>query len=484
MQQSTTGKPEVTPAQPAAHGGATAAADAATASRREVLKFGSAAAVAAAVASWPLASSVYAAGSDGLKYGLVGCGGRGSGAAANAMHASTGNKLVAMADLWPEKVDKAAKGLAEDMPDQVEVPKDKRFSGIDGYKGVLENCDVVILATPPHFRPQQLADALKAGKHVFCEKPVGVDVPGVKKVLALGEEAKRLNLNLVSGLCYRYHDGVRETIEKVHAGEIGDVVALQGMYNTGWLWMNRRQEGWGDMEWQLRNWLYFTWLSGDHIVEQHIHTLDKMLWLMKDVPPSKVTAVGGRTQRTGSEFGQIYDHFATVYEWPQGEGKAAVKAFTQTRQWAESASDTSDFAFGTKGVADIMNHSITGEKAWKRDKKKKMVPMYDNEHIQLVKAIRTGKVLNNTDYMCKATLMGIMGRMAAYTGQTVYWDRAAAEAAGAAGKDTLIVTESTEDLTPPTYDPKAKFPTPPVAVPGKQSAGGPATAPSAAPKDH
>lgn len=473
MQQSPTGKPQVA-AAPSSDTCTPAPAAEATATRRDVLKMSTAAAVAAAAASWPLASAVYAAGPDGIRYGLVGCGGRGSGAAANAMHASTGNKLVAMADLWPEKVDKAAKSLSEDMPDQIDVPKDKRFSGIDGYKGVLENCDVVILATPPHFRPQQLADALKASKHVFCEKPVGVDVPGVKKVLALGEFAKQQNLNLVSGLCYRYHEGVKETIERVHAGEIGDVVALQGMYNTGWLWMNPRQPQWGDMEWQLRNWLYFTWLSGDHIVEQHIHTLDKMLWTMKDVPPSKVTAVGGRTQRTSPEYGSIYDHFSTIYEWDQGDGKVPVKAFTQTRQWAEATADVSDFAYGTKGTADIMNHVITGEKAWKRDRKKKVAPMYDYEHKMLVQAIRTGKTLNNTDYMCKATLMGIMGRMAAYTGQTVYWDRAAAEKFGANGKDVLIVNESTEDFTPPTYDPKAKFPTPPVAVPGKVKAGGPA----------
>jgi predicted dehydrogenase len=480
MQQSSTGTPSATPAQPTNTTLDAASSSPAVSSRRELLKVSTAAAVAAAAASWPLASAVYAAGTDGLRYGLVGCGGRGSGAAANAMHASTGNKLVAMADLWPEKVDKAVKSLSEDLPDQIEVPKEKRFSGIDGYKGVLENCDVVILATPPHFRPMQLADAIKAGKHVFCEKPVGVDVPGVKKVLALGEMAKQKNLNLVSGLCYRYHQGVQETMEKIHAGEIGDVVALQGMYNTGWLWMNPRQAGWGDMEWQLRNWLYFTWLSGDHIVEQHIHTLDKMLWAMKDVPPSKVTAVGGRTQRTSPEYGHIFDHFSTIYEWDQPEGKPSVRAFTQTRQWSETTSDVSDFAFGTKGTADIMSHVITGEKAWKRDRKKKMVPMYDNEHIALVKAIRTGKTLNNTDYMCKATLMGIMGRMAAYTGQTVYWDRAAAEKAGAAGKDVLIVNESTEDLTPPTYDPKAAFPTPPVAVPGKVKPGG---APAAAHKE-
>lgn len=451
--------------KPAA-GSTNTAAPAAEPSRRDFFKMSTVAAVAAATASLPIASSVYAAGNDTLKYGLIGCGGRGSGAAANAMHASSGNKLVAMADLWPEKIDSSIKSLKVDLEEQMDIPKERRFAGIDGYKGVLENADVVILATPPHFRPTHLAAAIQAGKHIFCEKPVGTDVPSVKKVLALGEMAKQKNLNLVSGLCYRYDDAKRDTIQKIHDGAIGDITALQGMYNTGWLWMNPRQPGWGDMEWQLRNWLYFTWLSGDHIVEQHIHTLDKMLWTMKDVPPSRVTAVGGRTQRTSPEYGHIFDHFATVYEWDTAKGP--VRAFCQTRQWVNCAVDVSDWIFGSKGTANLMTHQITGENEWKR--KGKATPMYDAEHIALVKAIRSGKTINNTDYMCKSTLMGIMGRMAAYTGQTVHWDDVAAKTAGAVGKDVLTVMGSTEDLTPPTYDPKASYPTPPVAVPGKKGA--------------
>jgi len=439
-------------------------------SRRDLFKM-TTAAVAAAAITLPIAQTAWAAGGETLKYGLVGCGGRGCGAAANAMHASTGNKLVAMADLWPDKLDQAAKRMSEEMDEQFDVPKDRRFTGIDAYKGLLANCDVVILATPPHFRPMHLAAGIEAGKHIFCEKPVSTDVPGVKKVLALGEMAKQKNLNLVSGLCYRYDEAKQETIQKIHDGAIGDILTLQGMYNTGWLWMNPRKPDWGDMEWQLRNWLYFTWLSGDHIVEQHIHTLDKMLWTMKDVPPSRVTAVGGRTQRISPAYGHIFDHFATVYEWDQPEGKAPVRAFCQTRQWDQCAVDVSDWAFGTKGVANIMQHVITGENAWKRDAKKKITPMYDAEHVALVKAIRTGKTINNTDYMCKSTLMGIMGRMAAYTGQTVHWDQAAAQRADAKGKDVLTVMDSKEDLTPPTYDPKASYPTPPVAVPGGKDVG-------------
>jgi len=416
--------------------------------RRDVLKLSTAAAVAAAASTWPLASAVYAAGTDQLKYGLIGCGGRGSGAAANAMRADSTNKLVAMADLWADKLESSHKNLTAELGQQMDVPKDRQFAGLDAYKAVIEASDVVILATPPHFRPMHLEAAINAGKHIFCEKPVAVDVPGVKKVLALGDKAKEKKLNLVSGLCYRYDVAKKETMEKIHAGAVGDIVALQGMYLTGGLWMNPRQPDWGDMEWQLRNWLYFTWLSGDHIVEQHIHTLDKMLWVMKDVPPARCTGNGGRTVRRDPAFGHIYDHFDTIFEWDTDNGP--VRSFCQTRQWVNCQADVSDWVFGTKGRANLMAHQIWGENAWRR--KGKQPNMYDTEHEVLTKAIKSGEVINNTDYMCKSTLMGIMGRMAAYTGTTVTWDK---------------LMESTEDLTPPTYDPKAKYPTPPVAVPGE-----------------
>ncbi|MDB5295420.1 MAG: oxidoreductase domain protein [Phycisphaerales bacterium] len=395
--QSPTGKSEaVCPTVAAATPTESAPAAAATTSRRDLIKLSTVAAVAAAASSWPLASAVYAAGSDQLKYGLIGCGGRGSGAAANAMRADSTNKLVAIADLWPEKIEASIKGLKEEFGGQMELPAAKQFTGLDAYKGVLENADVVILATPPHFRPAHLKAAIDAGKHVFCEKPVGVDVPGVKKVMDICKVAAEKKLNVVSGLCYRYDVAKQETIKRIHDGAVGDIVALQGMYNTGGLWMNRRQPEWADMEWQLRNWLYFTWLSGDHIVEQHIHTLDKMLWVMKDVPPTRATSNGGRTVRTDPAYGHIYDHFDTIYEWDTDRGP--VRAFCQTRQWVNAAVDVSDWVFGTKGTANLMAHAITGDNAWKR--KGKAANMYDVEHVELAKAIKSGKVINNGDYMC------------------------------------------------------------------------------------
>ena len=431
------------------------------ATRREFMKTSAVVAGAAAgVANFGFPSGVYAQTSDVIKLGLIGSGARGSGAALNALDADPSVKLHAMADMFPDKLEEKHEQLKKEAGPRVDVAKERRFVGWDAYKGVIDACDVVILATPPHFRPMHLAAALAANKHCFVEKPVGVDVPSVKKVMELCELAKQKKLNVVSGLCYRYDEAKREVMSKIHEGAIGDLISLQGMYNTGGLWVAPRQPQWSDMEWQLRNWLYFTWLSGDHIVEQHVHTLDKMLWIMKDQPPMKVTGNGGRTQRTGEEFGHIYDHFDTIFEWNVND--RPVRAFCQTRQWVNVDTDVSDWAFGTKGVADIMNHRITGETKWRRRDSKEN--MYVTEHKFLFNAIRKGETINNGDYMCKATLMGIMGRMAAYTGKTIYWDKAAAKADKKANAPTLM--ENTEDLSPPKYE-FGPLPTPPVAVPGK-----------------
>ena len=206
--------------------------------------------------------------------------------------------------MFPDKANAKLEELkGSEFGERITVKPEHIFSGWDAYKHLIEVVDVVLLATPPHFRPMHLQAVLEAGKHCFCEKPVAVDVPGVKRVMESVKLAKQKNLNLVSGLCYRYDEAKRETIAKIHDGAIGQIINLQGMYNSGPLWMNKRQATWSDMEWQLRNWLYFTWLSGDHIVEQHIHTLDKMMWIMKDVPPLKCTSNGGRTRAPARSTG-------------------------------------------------------------------------------------------------------------------------------------------------------------------------------------
>jgi len=303
--------------------------------------------------------------------------------------------------------------------------------------------DVVLLTTPPHFRPAHLKAAIDAGKHVFCEKPVAVDAPGVRSVLATCEEAKQKNLAVVSGLCWRYHTGKRETLKQVHDGAIGDIVAMQVSYNTGGLWMHPRQPHWSDMEWQLRNWLYFTWLSGDHNVEQHVHSLDKAAWAMHDEPPVRAIGLGGRQVRIQPEFGHIFDHHAVVYEYANG-----VKLFAFCRQQDGCAVDVSDHFLGTKGRCDVMKHRITGENAWRYEGPESN--MYQNEHNELFASIRSGNPINNGLYMTRSSMLAILGRMATYTGQVITWDQA---------------MQSQEDLTPPSYE-FGPLPTPPVAMPG------------------
>jgi predicted dehydrogenase len=413
----------------------------ANASRRDFLK-----AVSAAGAALATLPQVHAAGSDVIRIGLIGCGGRGTGAAGQALNADPNVKLIAMGDVFADHLQSSLSQLRKDetLAGKIDVKDDHCFIGFDAYKQVLATpIDVVLLTTPPHFRPLHLKAAVEAGKHIFAEKPVAVDAPGVRSVMATCAEAKRKKLSLVSGLCYRYENSKRETMKQVHDGAVGEIVALQTSYDTGALWMKPRQPGWSDMEWQLRNWLYFTWLSGDHIVEQHIHSLDKMAWAMQDQNPIRAMGTGGRQVRTGPEYGHIFDHHAVVYEYPHG-----VKLFAYCRQQVGCAHDITDHIMGTKGTCEVMKHTITGEHKWRY--KGPEEDMYQNEHNELFASIRSGKPIYNGDYMTKSTLLAIMGRMATYTGQVITWEMA---------------LNSKEDLTPAKYE-FGSLPVPPVAMPG------------------
>lgn len=426
-------------------------------SRRTFLGSSAAAATAAATlsaAAAPLSSGLWSAGSDLLRVGLVGVGGRGTGAAEQALNADPGTELVALADVFEDSVARGRRQLSrmfnkDGQKPRVTVDDAHCFVGFDGYKQVIESSDVVLLASTPHFRPQHLRACVEAGKHVFCEKPVAVDAPGVRSVLESSEIARQKGLNLVSGLCWRYHPGKRATFEQIHNGTIGEITAMQCSYMTGGVWdpRRRREETKSEMEYQLRNWYYYTWLSGDFNVEQHIHSLDKMMWAMKDEAPVTISGSGGRQVRTDARYGNIFDHFDIVYTWANG-----VKAFARCRHWPNCENEVDDFIFGTKGRVDVMAHTITdlaGKVIWKYDGPDG--DMYQIEHNELFAAIRAGKVINNGDYMSKSTLLAIAGRMAAYTGQRLTWDAA---------------LNSKEDLSPKSYD-WTDNPVPPVAIPGR-----------------
>ena len=331
---------------------------------------------------------------------------------------------------------------------RVDVPAERRFVGFEAYKQVIDNCDVVLLCTSPHFRPLHVEYAVQQGKHMFVEKPVAVDGPGLRRIWEASNTARDKGLTLVSGLCYRYEKKKQETVQRVHDGAIGDIVALECSYNTGGLWHRGRQEGWSDMEWQMRNWLYHVWLSGDHVMEQAIHNLDKILWVMRDELPQSVDASGGRIVRTDPIYGNVYDHFNARFTWEKG-----LKCFFSCRQWSGAKPDVSDHVYGTRGVAHIQTHRIEGENPWrwrKPTEEEFVDDMYQNEHDALFAALREGRTIHNGDYMCKSTLMALMVRMSAYTGQEL---------------SAQQVLESKEDLTPAAYEWGA-LEVGPIALPG------------------
>jgi predicted dehydrogenase len=418
-------------------------------SRRQFLRNSTAAVVTSAMAvNETIARSAYVAGSDTLRVGLIGCGGRGTGAAGEALAADKNVKLTAMGDAFKDRLDGSLAELRkiQSIATKIDVPPERCFVGFDAYKSVIASgVDVVLLAAPPHFRPLHLKAAVDAGKHIFAEKPVAVDAPGVRAVLTTCEEAKRKNLSVVSGLCLRYSQGFQEIIRRIHDGELGDLRTLQANDYRGPIWTKPRQPEWSDMEWQMRNWYYFTWLSGDFNVEQHVHYLDVCAWVMKEEYPVRAVGMGGRQVRTGPEYGNIYDHHSVTYEYANG-----VKLFSNCRQQSGCHNDMTCYVAGSKGTAEISERvpTIMADKQWRYRGPKNNI--YQTEHDELFASIRNGKPINNGEYMAKSTLLAITGRMATYTGKMITWEQA---------------MNSKEDLTPPKYE-WGSIPTPPIAMPG------------------
>lgn len=355
-----------------------------------------------------------------LRVGVVGCGGRGSGAVLNCLEAAPDMEVVALGDLFEDRLN----GLKNDLKKRGEDPKykgkiaisDERcFTGFDNYKKVIDSgVDYVILATPPGFRPAHLRYAVEKGKHVFMEKPVAVDPAGVRSVIESAQMAANKKLGIVAGTQRRHQKGYVETIKRIHDGAIGDVVSAQVYWNQGGLWHHGRQPSWSDMEYQVRNWLYYTWLSGDHIVEQHVHNLDVANWVLR-AHPVKVVGTGGRQSRTAPEYGHIFDHFALEYEYPNG-----VRVLSMCRQQDGTASRVAEHVVGTKGTSNA-GSSISGPNRFRAEGGN---DPYVQEHTDLINSIRAGKPLNEGRQIAESTLTAIMGRLAAYTGQEISWDQA------------------------------------------------------------
>src|SRR5688572_17309861 len=352
-------------------------------SRREFLK----ASAAVATTLGATAARAQTSPGDTLRIGLIGCGGRGTGAAAQALAADPAVKLVAMGDVFADRLQGSLGTLKKQaaIATKLDVPEKNQFVGFDAYKKVIDLSDVVLLATPPHFRPMHIEAAVAAGKHIFAEKPVAVDATGVRAVLAACETARAKGLAVVSGLATRYSNGHRETIKRLHDGAVGQIRAIQVNDYRGPIWVKPREPGWTDMEYHMRNWYYFTWLSGDFNVEQHIHLLDLCSWIMKDEYPVRAYGTGGRQVRTAPEYGNIYDHHSVVYEYASG-----AKLFATCRQMSGCLNDISALVMGARGTATLSQRrlEIAAGDRWSYGGEKNV--SQQTEHDELFAGIRAG----------------------------------------------------------------------------------------------
>ena len=412
-------------------------ADNATLTRREILKTASLASLATAFST---TGGVFAAhASERIRVGLIGCGGRGTDATLNCAEASLDIVVTALGDLFPDQLEWSLGRLREKLPkERLTVTPETSFTGFDAFeKVVATNVDLVILAAPPFFRPSHLAAAIGAGKHVFMEKPVAVDPGGVRSIIATSELAGQKGLAIVAGTQRRHQAHYLEIMKRIHDGALGEIVAGQCYWNMGSLWVERAAQNqanrivkkWSDMEWQVRNWLFTGWCSGDHIVEQHVHNLDVMNWAF-GTHPVECVGMGGRAARTDPMYGNIFDHFAVEYQYPNG-----ARVLSMCRQTAGATDNVSERVVGTAGFSytDSADAYIKGSKPYENEKGSPNP--YVQEHVDLIASIKSGKPLNEGRQVAESTLTAIMGRMSAYTGRALSWDWA--------------IGASKLDLTPP-----------------------------------
>ncbi|NOR54016.1 MAG: gfo/Idh/MocA family oxidoreductase [Candidatus Aminicenantes bacterium] len=422
-------------------------------SRRDFIKASSTVSMAAMISGTGI---LFASGSDKIRVGLIGCGGRGTGAAIDCVNSSPNIVITAMGDLFKDRLDSSLNRLKKKLKkENLLVSRDAFFFGFDAFKKVIAcDVDMVILGAPPHFRPEHLKAAVEANKHIFMEKPVAVDPTGVRSIIASSNLAEKKRLAIVAGTQRRHQAHYLEIMKRIHKGAIGKIVSGQCYWNMGALWVQRAWENWfyrkskdwSDMEWHCRNWLFLTWLSGDHIVEQHVHNLDVINWAIGS-HPVKCTGMGGRQVRIAPEYGNIFDHFAIEYEYPNG-----ARVMSMCRQTSGCSNNVSERVIGTKGstYTDGANGYIQGTNAFKYENESPNP--YVQEHTDLIKSIRNGKPLNEGKRVAESTLTAIMGRMSAYTGRSLSWD--------------WVMKASKLDLSPPRYE-MGELPVRPVAVPGE-----------------
>ncbi len=424
--------------------------------RRDFLKR-SAVTGAAVASSLSLARSAHAAGDDEIKIALIGCGGRGRGAAVNALrNASHPNvKLVAMADAFQSSLDISLKAIQQNCGDKVDVPLDRQFVGLDAYQKAIDcDVDMVLLCTPPGFRPMQFEAAVEAEKIIFTEKPIAVDGPGYRRVVAANERAKAKNLTVAIGHHLRHEVKHKEVINRIHDGAIGPVKFMRAYFNSGGVWTRPRKEGMTEMEYQVNNWYYFNWLSGDHIVEQHVHDLDVMNWIAKG-HPVEANGMGGRQVRISKDHGEIFDHHAIEYTYADG-----TKMFSYSRHIPNCWNSFSEHAHGTKGSVSIQGHGraelfVDGKEPQKWDRGP---DGHQLEHDDLFAAIDAGEAYNELGWGADASLTAILGRMATYSGKVVTWEQAVAS-----DIDTAPTGYSFNDTPQPKAGPDGIYP---CAVPG------------------
>ncbi|HLB72606.1 MAG TPA: Gfo/Idh/MocA family oxidoreductase [Sedimentisphaerales bacterium] len=380
--------------------------------RRDFLK---ASTVAAVSGSLGIGNSVFAAGSDIIRVGMVGCGGRNTGAADQALTADKGARLVAMCDIFMDRVKHKRDIIKQQKADQVVVDDDHCFAGFDGYKHVIESSDVVLIANAAKFHPLHAMTAIKAGKHVFVEKPHGTDPAGVKLMQKAADLAKEKGLSMVSGLHSRYHTGYAETVKRIHDGAIGDIISIEENFLRAPYAVIDRQQGLTELQWQCSTQYHFRWLSGDDVPQSLVHNMDRASWAMGNKVPVKCHGLGGRSSMTDPIYGDVFDHHSVIYECDNG-----VRIYAFCRTTTGCYDDSSSVVLGSKGKADITRARIWGQTNWKWDGD---CNPYQIEHDRLFAGIRAAKPVNNGDYMARSTMVGVMGQISCYTGKEVTWDQ-------------------------------------------------------------